>query len=88
MTGTAGTSDAFGGAPLTGGTAAMLKDGGAYSFGRVAVDVARMRVLLPDGDFTTPRVHVFDASMSPATLGTSFEANPAGHLPPREVVWY
>lgn len=86
--GTPGTSDALFGASLEGGTPVKLKEGGAYSLGRALVDAAGKRVFLPDGDFMTPRVHVFDASTSPATLARSFEANPAGHLPPREVAFY
>jgi len=87
-TGKAGSSDGFYAAALAGGAPTKLKDGGAFNLGRAAVDVAAQRVFLPDGDFTTPRVHVFDASTTPATLATSFEANPVGHLPPREVIWY
>jgi hypothetical protein len=86
--GSPGTSDAFFAASFAGGAPVKLKDGGAYNLGRAAVDATGKRVFLPDGDFTMPRVHVFDASASPATLSTSFEANPSGHLPPREVAWY
>jgi hypothetical protein len=88
MTGALGSSDAFFVAALDGSAATKLLDGGAYNLGRAAVDEAHKRVLLPDGDPVTPRVHVFDASGTPVSESGTFEANPAAHLPPREVAWY
>ena len=87
-TGSPGTSDAFYAALLNGSTAIKVLDGGAYNLGRATVDGTRQRVFLPDGNFTTPRVRVYGVSAAGATESSSFESNPAGHLPPREVVWY
>jgi hypothetical protein len=88
MSGSPGSSDTFYAALLNGSTAIKLLDGGAYNLGRVAVDSTRKRLFMPDGDFTAPRVHVYGVSATGATESGTFEANPAGHLPPREVVWY
>lgn len=88
-TGAVITPDAFYAVPLrAGATATKLLDGGAYNFGRVAVDAVHKQVLLPDGDAVTPLVHVFDVSVDPPVAVRTFEANPGAHLAPREIAWY
>jgi hypothetical protein len=88
-TGAVITPDAFYAVDLATLTATKLLDaGGAYNFGRVAVDSVHKTVFLPDGNMVTPRVHMFDASGSPVVASGTFEANPAAHLPPRELAWY
>lgn len=79
-------SDAFYSVPLAGGSATKLMDGGAYNLGRSLVDAGTQKVFLPDGDAVNPRVHIWDVASGAA--GTAFEANPSGHLPPREVARY
>ncbi|MES1172194.1 MAG: hypothetical protein ABUL77_03065 [Bacteroidota bacterium] len=86
--GLAGTPDALYAADLGGGTPVKVLDGGAYNFGRAAVDGAAKKIYLPDGDAVTPVVRVFDAAAAPVVAGAPFESNPAGHLPPREIAWY
>ena len=44
---------------------------------------------MPDANAATPRVHVFDARGTGApTETTSFVADTANGLPPREIAWY
>jgi hypothetical protein len=86
--GSPGSADAVFWVALDGSSSAKVLDGGAYNLGRAAADGTRKRVFLPDGDATTPRVHVFDVSATGATESGTFESNPAAHLPPREVAWY
>lgn len=71
-----------------GGTVTKLLDGGAYNFGRATVDPVRQKVYLPDGDAVAPRVHIFDAAVTPPVAAGTFVANPSTQLPPREVAWY
>ena len=75
-------------APLGGGAAIKLLDGGAYNLGRPAVDVGATKIFLPDGDTVTPRVRTFDVQAAGWVAGTSFEPDPVGHLPPREAAPY
>jgi hypothetical protein len=89
-TGAVVTPDAFYAVALATGAAVKLLEGGAYNFGGAAVDTVHRKVFLPDGDAVTPRVHVFDVSADAATTVPAgvFEADPTGHLPPREIAWY
>ncbi len=84
------TPDAFYAVALATGAAVKLLEGGAYNFGVAAVDIVHRKVFLPDGDTVTPRVHVFDVSADAATTVPAgvFEADPTGHLAPREIAWY
>jgi hypothetical protein len=66
----------------------LLEARGAYNFGRAAIDSVRKKVFLPDGDPAMPLVHVFDLSVDPPVSAGTFDANPGGHLAPREVAWY
>lgn len=68
--------------------ATPLMEGGAFNFGRANVDSVHQKVFLPDGDKARPRVHVFDGSVDPVVEAGSFDADPAVHLPPREIAWY
>jgi hypothetical protein len=70
------------------GASTKILDGGTFNLGRAVVDAATKRVFLPDSDATTPRVHIFDASGAAVVPSATFEPNPAGHLPPREIAWY
>ena len=90
LTGAMLTSDAFYSVPLGGGGigAVKLLDGGAYNLGQPVADAVSHKVLLPDGDAVRPRVRIVDASSAVVVLGSPFEANPAGHLPPREAARY
>jgi len=63
-------------------------DGGAYNLGRFAVDPTAMTLFLPDGDAVSPHIQLFGLSTGAAVTGTTFEANPTEHLPPREVANY
>jgi hypothetical protein len=65
-----------------------LLDGGAYNLGRAAADATTGKVFLPDGDAVQPRVRILDPSGTSNGTNRSVEANPAGHLPPREIGWY
>ncbi len=87
-TGAVITPDAFQAVSLATVTATKLLDGGAYNFGRAAVDPVGMKVFLPDGDAVAPRVHVFDASGAVPVASGMFEPDTAGHLAPREIAWY
>ena len=82
------TPDRFYAVALGTGAAALLLEGGAFNFGRANVDSVRKKVFLPDGDAAKPRVHVFDGSGDPIVAAESFDADPAAHLPPREIAWY
>lgn len=70
------------------GTPTKVIDGGAYNLGRFALDPTSKALLLPNADAVTPRIHIFDVSTDTAVEGTMFEANPAEHLPPREIAAY
>jgi hypothetical protein len=87
-TGAVITPDAFQAVSLATATATKLLDGGAYNFGRAAVDPVALKAFLPDGDAVAPRVHVFDASGDVPVASGMFEPDTAGHLPPREIAWY
>jgi hypothetical protein len=96
--GTAGALDAKTGAQtapdslftvdLATATPTKVIDGGAYSLGRFAVDPTAMTLFLPDGDPATPHIQLYSVSSGAPVAGTMFEANPAEHLPPREVAIY
>jgi hypothetical protein len=87
-TGDVVTPDAFYAVALGDRAAVKLLEGGAFNLGRAVVDPATKRVFLPDGDAVTPRVRIFDASGAAVVPAATFEPNPAGHLPPREIGWY
>jgi hypothetical protein len=89
-TGTTGTPDRFYAAPIGGGSPTPLFEGVASNLGGAAVDAITKKVLLPDADPVTPRIHVFDASGATvvATEASDFHANPTGGLPPRAVAAY
>jgi hypothetical protein len=73
--------DFVSGAPLSFGTAMP------FNLGRPAGGNGRL--LVPDADMATPRIHVYDVSGAGApTEGTSFVADSVNLLPPREIAWY
>ena len=85
---TPGTSDVLYAVNLASGAAQPVFNGGASNLGRAAVSVDAKRLFLPDGDFTAPKVRVFDVSTETPVAGVDFNANPNGGLPPREVAIY
>lgn len=87
-TGAMTAPDKFYAVALGTGAATVLLQGGAFNFGRANVDSGHQRIFLPDGDAAKPSVHVFDGSGDPVVAGESFDADPAAHLPPREIAWY
>jgi len=59
----------------------------AFDMGRPAAGNGRL--LVPDANAATPRIHVFDASGAGAPAETSaFAADTVNGLPPREIAWY
>ena len=67
------------------GTATKIASGDAYTLGRSAG--APGLLLVPDANFSTPQIKLFDVSASPHAT-TGFTSDPVTGLPPQEVAAY
>jgi hypothetical protein len=83
-----GTNDAaFAFDPTTGASTPITLDAAAGDLGRGALSGTTL--LIPDADFATPRIHVFDAGGAGAPTETAaVDPDPARGMPPREIARY